>query len=581
MSIKILSPQLISQIAAGEIIERPASVVKELMENSIDSGANNININIEKGGTKLIHINDNGSGINKEELTLALMRHATSKITSIDDLESIISFGFRGEALASIKSVSRLTLTSRTFHQHEGWQVYVEGNDMNVMLKPVAHPYGTSVEVKDLFYNKPARRKFMYTEKTEFLYIIKIVRRIALAHFNVSISLHHNNKLINYYRIINNETHHNHRLSNICGVTFMKHAIPINIKDKNISLYGWISLNIKDDKSVKLRFCYINKRIIDDKLINHAINHVLDIKFNGKQASYVLYLEIDPYEIDTNIHPTKLKVRFYRPRIVHDFICQAIISTLKEKMYLLSGLKNTKHEICQKLETYQIIKHDKLTFNKKIKHHEHSKYASENFQLQKILSNNLSLLPTINIQPQIISIEKNNCLLTILYKKYALVKQVNELFLISLPVAYRYLKQKQLNDSGCKSKQLIIPMRLEITGAKEKITKNNSDLLKKIGINLYINNNSVIVRAMPVAINIQNLEILIKNLLSYLSKHQEFSIKQLINWLAEYASLEIKHWDKLEANSLLVELKQIYPRLFIFPPLELLQNINIYKYLNF
>ena len=213
MAIHILSPQLANQIAAGEVVERPASVIKELVENSLDAGSTQIDIDLEQGGCKLIRIRDNGCGINKDELALALARHATSKISTLDDLDAIISLGFRGEALASISSVSRLTLTSRTAEQSEAWQVYAEGRDMTPTIKPAAHPFGSTVEVLDLFYNTPARRRFLKTEKTEFMHIEEFVRRIALARPDVSFNLQHNGKLVKQYRASKLEK----RVELVCG----------------------------------------------------------------------------------------------------------------------------------------------------------------------------------------------------------------------------------------------------------------------------------------------------------------------------------------------------------------------------
>ena len=200
MTIRVLSPQLANQIAAGEVVERPASVVKELVENSLDAGADKIQIDIENGGAGLIRIRDNGIGIAKEELALALARHATSKIADLADLEAILSLGFRGEALASISSVSRLTLTSRTAEQHEAWQVYAQGRDMETTIQPASHPIGTTVEVANLFFNTPARRKFLRSEKTEFSHIDEVIRRIALAKFNISFTLTHNGKVLRQYK---------------------------------------------------------------------------------------------------------------------------------------------------------------------------------------------------------------------------------------------------------------------------------------------------------------------------------------------------------------------------------------------
>lgn len=227
MPIQVLPPQLANQIAAGEVVERPASVVKELVENSLDAGATRIDIDIERGGAKLIRIRDNGCGIKKDELALALARHATSKIASLDDLEAIISLGFRGEALASISSVSRLTLTSRTAEQQEAWQAYAEGRDMDVTVKPAAHPVGTTLEVLDLFYNTPARRKFLRTEKTEFNHIDEIIRRIALARFDVTINLSHNGKIVRQYRAVPEGGQKERRLGAICGTAFLEQALAI------------------------------------------------------------------------------------------------------------------------------------------------------------------------------------------------------------------------------------------------------------------------------------------------------------------------------------------------------------------
>ena len=239
MPIQVLPPQLANQIAAGEVVERPASVVKELVENSLDAGATRIDIDIERGGAKLIRIRDNGCGIKKDELALALARHATSKIASLDDLEAIISLGFRGEALASISSVSRLTLTSRTAEQQEAWQAYAEGRDMNVTVKPAAHPVGTTLEVLDLFYNTPARRKFLRTEKTEFNHIDEIIRRIALARFDVTINLSHNGKIVRQYRAVPEGGQKERRLGAICGTAFLEQALAIEWQHGDLTLRGW------------------------------------------------------------------------------------------------------------------------------------------------------------------------------------------------------------------------------------------------------------------------------------------------------------------------------------------------------
>ncbi|MEQ9848210.1 DNA mismatch repair endonuclease MutL [Pectobacterium brasiliense] len=331
MPIQVLPPQLANQIAAGEVVERPASVVKELVENSLDAGATRIDIDIERGGAKLIRIRDNGSGIGKDELTLALARHATSKIATLDDLEAIVSMGFRGEALASISSVSRLTLTSRTAEQSEAWQAYAEGRDMAVTVKPAAHPVGTTLEVLDLFYNTPARRKFMRTEKTEFTHIDEVVRRIALARFDVAITLHHNGKLMRQYRAAPDKSQYERRLGSICGATFLQHALAVSWQHGDLTIHGWVADPVGAKQLPDMQYCYVNQRMMRDRLINHAIRQAYQDQLSDEQQpAYVLYLEIDPHQVDVNVHPAKHEVRFHQARLVHDFIYQAVMSVLQQ-----------------------------------------------------------------------------------------------------------------------------------------------------------------------------------------------------------------------------------------------------------
>ncbi|MBK5144180.1 DNA mismatch repair endonuclease MutL [Budviciaceae bacterium BWR-B9] len=331
MPIQVLPPQLANQIAAGEVVERPASVVKELVENSLDAGATRIDIDIEKGGAKLIRIRDNGCGIKKDELALALARHATSKIATLDDLEAIISLGFRGEALASISSVSRLTLTSRTAEQNEAWQAYAEGRDMEVTLKPAAHPVGTTLEVLDLFYNTPARRKFLRTEKTEFGHIDEVIRRIALARFDVSINLQHNGKTIRQYRAIKENEPRERRLGSICGTQFLQHALAISWQHGDLKIDGWVVDPIGARALTDMQYCYVNGRMMRDRLLNHAIRQAYQTQLAEDQSpAYVLYLEVDPHQVDVNVHPAKHEVRFHQSRLVHDFIYQAVVTVLQQ-----------------------------------------------------------------------------------------------------------------------------------------------------------------------------------------------------------------------------------------------------------
>ncbi|EWH08716.1 DNA mismatch repair protein [Catenovulum agarivorans DS-2] len=328
MPIQILSPQLANQIAAGEVVERPASVIKELVENSLDAGATKIDIDIERGGSQLMRIRDNGKGIAKEELMLALSRHATSKVTSLADLEQILSLGFRGEALASISSVSRLTLTSKPATQNEAWAAIAEGRDMQVNIQPAAHPDGTSVEVADLFFNTPARRRFLRSDKTEYQHIDEVVRRIALSRFDVQIKLTHNGALQRSYRVAN-QNNADARIQAICGRTFAEGAVYIESDYQDINVSGWLGLPQVARNQNDMQYCYINGRMMRDKLINHAIRQAYaDALPSDMYPAYVLYLTIDPKQVDVNVHPAKHEVRFHQARLVHDFVYQTLHKAL-------------------------------------------------------------------------------------------------------------------------------------------------------------------------------------------------------------------------------------------------------------
>ena len=329
MGIQILPPQLANQIAAGEVVERPASVVKELVENSLDAGASRVDIEIDKGGSKLIKIRDNGSGIPKDELTLALSRHATSKLHTLDDLEAILSFGFRGEALASISSVSRLTLTSRTAEQAQAWQAHAEGADMAVKVMPAAHPVGSTIEVVDLFFNTPARRRFLKSDKTEFTHIDEWLKRIALVRGDIHFTLTHNGKTVRNYRPALSDNQYLQRLTQVCGRPFAEQALKIECQHDDLRLSGYLqspwSPVISDT-----HYFYVNGRLIRDRLVNHAVRQAFAQKAELEQPGYVLMLQIDPHQVDVNVHPAKHEVRFHQSRYVHDYILQALQSALEE-----------------------------------------------------------------------------------------------------------------------------------------------------------------------------------------------------------------------------------------------------------
>ncbi len=330
-SIKLLSPRLANQIAAGEVVERPASVVKELVENALDAGATRVDVEVEQGGAKLIRVRDDGSGIEQADLPLALSRHATSKIVSLEDLEAVASLGFRGEALASISSVSRLALTSRTAAMEAASRVEVEGRDMDARVSPAAHPVGTTVEVRDLFFNTPARRKFLRTEKTEFNHVEECVRRQALSRFDTGFTLRHNQKVVQSLRPAETDLDRERRIGSLCGQTFIDNAVVIDAEATGLRLWGWVALPTFSRSQADLQYFFVNGRVIRDRLVAHAVRQAYrDVLYNNRHPAFVLYLEVDPASVDVNVHPTKHEVRFRDGRLVHDFIFRTLHRALAE-----------------------------------------------------------------------------------------------------------------------------------------------------------------------------------------------------------------------------------------------------------
>ena len=320
-AIHLLSPRLANQIAAGEVVERPSSVAKELLENCLDAGAKRIDIEVEQGGVKRLQIRDDGHGIAAEQLPLALARHATSKIAALEDLEGVASLGFRGEALASISSVSRLTLTSRTTDAEQAWQVEAEGRDMESRVQPAAHPVGTTVEVCDLFFNTPARRKFLRTEKTEFDHLQDVIKRMALARFDVAFHLRHNGKTILALHPATDDISQARRIAAVCGDAFLEQALPINIERNGLHLWGWVGLPTFSRSKADMQHFYVNGRVVSDRLVAHAVRQAYrDVMYGGRHPAFVLFLELDPGAVDVNVHPTKHEVRFRENRSVHDFL---------------------------------------------------------------------------------------------------------------------------------------------------------------------------------------------------------------------------------------------------------------------
>jgi DNA mismatch repair protein MutL len=330
MPIQQLPSHLVNQIAAGEVVERPASVVKELVENSLDAGARSIQIDVVSGGQKLIRIRDDGGGIVKDELGLALSRHATSKISSLEDLEAVVSLGFRGEALPSIASVARLSLVSRSGGADAAWQVEADGGEIS-SARPAAHPPGTTVEVHDLFYNTPARRRFLRTERTEFGHIEKWVRRLALARPDVAFTLTHNRRTALQLAAALSEDQRLQRIARVYGDLFAEQAVHLEHENDGVALSGWIGSPTFNRSQPDMQLWFVNGRSVTDKTLSHAARHAYrDVLFHGRYAAYALHLTMDPAGVDANAHPAKHEVRFRDGRRIHGVVSQAIETALRD-----------------------------------------------------------------------------------------------------------------------------------------------------------------------------------------------------------------------------------------------------------
>jgi DNA mismatch repair protein MutL len=328
VAIRVLPSQLIDQIAAGEVVERPAAVVKELVENALDAGADRIELEIEAGGTRLIRVLDNGCGIAQNELGLALARHATSKIESLEDLESLDTLGFRGEALPSIASVSRLRLTSRVKDSLHGWSIACDGGETSAE-RPAPHPCGTCVEVRDLFYNTPARRKFLRTERTEQSHLEDVIKNLALANANVEFLLKHNQRKVLQLPKALERGEREARIATICGPEFLEHAIYFEREGAGMRLEGWLAAPTYSRAQPDAQYTFVNGRVVRDKLLRHAVRLGYgDVLFQARQPAYVVFLTLDSRRVDVNAHPAKIEVRFRDSRLVHDFVFRTIEQVL-------------------------------------------------------------------------------------------------------------------------------------------------------------------------------------------------------------------------------------------------------------
>ncbi|NRD75368.1 DNA mismatch repair endonuclease MutL [Shewanella sp. VB17] len=564
MTIQILSPQLANQIAAGEVVERPASVIKELVENSLDAGATRIDIEIDKGGSKLIKIQDNGVGIPKSELALALSRHATSKLSTLDDLSAILSFGFRGEALASISSVSRLTLTSRTADQSEAWQAYAEGSDMAVKVIPAAHPEGTTIEAVDLFFNTPARRRFIKSDKTEFTHIDEWLKRIALVKPEIHFSLKHNGKQVRHYRPVSTQDQYLIRLAQISGKAFAEQAIEIDCHHEGLKLSGYIQSPFFTAPASDTQFFYVNGRLIRDRLVNHAVRQAFAEHGTGEQASYVLMLEVDPHQVDVNVHPAKHEVRFHQSRYVHDYILQALQSALMQvaRTSIDAPNENKEHDIQddwhkQTVPERQVaetnspgyLTHSKSALKSKDsglsgESHLESEYSrggqySARAQVElpsaSAIASYTRLLKTDDVKNDAPDNRLTSQMPPVLASKYWVRVEGEHLSLLVIDDVAKWLKKRDILGKiadGLISQPLLMPVSIKIDNDWLNTLDEREQLLRKLGIEVTIRLGQLIIKKVPPYLRHSQLVTVIPELLLWM-RFDEPSHEALAVWLVK------------------------------------------------
>lgn len=542
--IQLLSQRLSNQIAAGEVVERPASVVKELLENSLDAGATRIDIELEKGGVKLIRVRDNGTGVTKDDLPLALSRHATSKITTLEDLEAIVSLGFRGEALASISSVSRLTLTSRAIDSDMAWQVEAEGRDMSSSISPAAHSQGTTVEVRDLFFNTPARRKFLRTEQTEYQRIDEIIKRIALSRFDVSFTVTHNQRVVQRYDRCNTVQEKQRRVAQICGPAFIDNAIAIefensNFDQKGLKLWGWVSLPTFSRAQADLQYFYVNGRVIRDKLVTHAIRQAYrDVLFHDRHPAYVLYLELEPEGVDVNVHPTKHEVRFRDNRLVHDFLFSALHRSLAEVrpqdhlQQTVSPTPTAAPHIApveqQRMSLYSpgAVAAEPREWTAPPSYNGTSSLPSATQIRDQLAAYELGLRQPAQSLPETKDedIPPLGYALAQLYGIYILAQNAHGLVVVDMHAAheritYEYMKSAA-DSEGIRAQPLLVPVSVSVSEREADCAEEHREMLAQLGLEVDRRGPETLsIRQVPVILNKADAEQLLRDVLSDLLEH--------------------------------------------------------------
>lgn len=551
--IQQLPAQLINQIAAGEVIERPASILKELLENALDAGATKIAVELEQGGIQSIRVSDNGHGIPKDEIVLALARHATSKISSLEDLEQITSLGFRGEALPSIASVTRFSLTSNENKEaNAGWMIAGDGGEFNDGIIPARQACGTTVEVKNIFFNIPARKKFLRTERTELQHCEAVLRKIALSRFDVSLTAKFNGRNCLELNPVNTEQECVHRLGQVCGRQFAEQSIYLENAAQELQVKGWISLPTFSRSQADLQFFYVNLRAIRDKVISHAIKQAYqDVLYHGRYPAFVLFLEIDPALVDVNAHPTKHEVRFRQARYVHDFVRHTIGKAIAETMPKVEQ---------QAVQQYREVVDDYIRAAQANSTLPENKYSNVGQSTGRHLQEPASEYATVALSDPALVVKTPESTahtaeqapplgyaIAQLHGIYILAQNANGLIIIDMHAAHERIVYEQLKDlhqqGDLATQPLLMPLTINVSQQEAELAEQHQELFSKFGFQIErFGSESIVIREIPSLLQQADVNELIRDVLADLSmfgssEKLEQANNKLLSTMACYGSV--------------------------------------------
>lgn len=578
--IHALDARLVNQIAAGEIIERPASMAKELIENALDAGATSIDIEVEKAGVKRLKITDNGHGILKQDLAMALSRHATSKIEDLTDLEQIATLGFRGEALPSIASVTRMSIQSRELDADQAWMVHSDGNNKIGEPEPVAHPVGCTIETRDLFYNTPARRKFLRTDNTEFKHLDQVVRRMALSRFDVAFKLSHNNRLVLHLPAVAKDDPR--RIKMVCGDNVPDNSIYFEQQRDGLRLSGWIGLPSFSRSQADMQYFFLNGRLIRDKTIMHAVRlGYQDVLFHGRHPVYILYLEMDPAAVDVNVHPTKHEVRFRESGKVHSFVFRSLQAELSAsagdvasvELDAIEGVAAPKPLRSSEISLGEIRQQNTLRYQQS----EQLTPATVREQIsgyQKISEGAFRAEPRGDIDDSKASqsvglnseIPPMGYALAQLKGIYILAENQQGLILVDMHAAheritYERLKQ-QMDQSGISQQALLVPVTIQLSQPEIEAWQQHQDLFTRLGLEVeQFDQQVLVIRSVPKLLLKADVSQLVRDVLSDMVTHEQSSrieetIQELLSSMACHGSVRANRLLSIaEMNALLRDME--------------------------